>query len=186
VPIIAMTANAMRGVREELLAEGIDDYLSKPVDRSTLETKLRRAFNLEGRGLEVDEDTSAEPPKMVVPMISGLLPLDKARLAELQAILPAKEMLELIGEVLTLAQTRADRIQEEPVDIESIIRDAHDLAGSSGNFGLMQIERLARALEEAARRGRTADVEELRAALVSPVEIGLAALRAWQSALMVV
>ncbi|MFD2262513.1 ATP-binding protein [Lacibacterium aquatile] len=185
VPIIAMTANAMRGVREELLAQGMDDYLSKPIDRNTLETKLRRAFNLEGRGLEEVAELPVEPQKAVVPMVSGLLPLDVARLAELQAILPAKEMLELISDVITLAESRAARIQEEDAGLETIIRDAHDLAGSSGNFGLMQIESLARALEEAARKGKTADVEELRAALVTPVEIGLAALRAWQSALMV-
>jgi|GEM_PF-3380767 len=185
VPIIAMTANAMRGVREELLAQGMDDYLSKPVDRSTLETKLRRAFNLEGRGLEDGEDLPDEPHQAVVPAVGSLPSLDTARLAELQAILPVKEMLELVSEVIVLAQARAARIQGEAVELESIIRDAHDLAGSSGNFGLMQIESLARALEQAARQGKNADVEELRAALVTPVEVGLSALRAWRAALMV-
>lgn len=185
VPIIAMTANAMRGVREELLAQGMDDYLSKPVDRSTLETKLRRAFNLDGRGAGDGEDLPDQPPTAVVPAISALPSLDTARLAELQAILPVPEMLELVGEVIALAQARASRIQEETVELEAIIRDAHDLAGSSGNFGLMQIESLARALEQAARRGNTADVEELRAALIAPVEVGLSALRAWKAALMV-
>jgi len=180
-----MTANAMRGVREELLAQGMDDYLSKPVDRSTLETKLRRAFNLEGRGLEDGEDLPDEPHQAVVPAVGSLPSLDTARLAELQAILPVKEMLELVSEVIVLAQARAARIQGEAVELESIIRDAHDLAGSSGNFGLMQIESLARALEQAARQGKNADVEELRAALVTPVEVGLSALRAWRAALMV-
>jgi PAS domain S-box-containing protein len=185
VPIIAMTANAMRGVREELLAQGMDDYLSKPVDRSTLETKLRRAFNLDNRGLDDRDELTDEPYNAVISAISLLPPLDTARLAELQAILPVKEMLELVGEVIALAQARATRIQGEAVELESIIRDAHDLAGSSGNFGLMQIESLARALEQAARQGKAADVEELRAALVTPVDVGLSALRAWQTALMV-
>jgi CheY-like chemotaxis protein len=36
IPIIAMTANAMKGDRERLLAIGMNDYVSKPIDKEQL------------------------------------------------------------------------------------------------------------------------------------------------------
>ena len=38
--IVALTANAIQGVREELIAEGFDEYLSKPIEFDKLEEIL--------------------------------------------------------------------------------------------------------------------------------------------------
>lgn len=45
-PIIALTANAITGVREQLILDGFDDYLSKPIDFPKMEELFTRLFNI--------------------------------------------------------------------------------------------------------------------------------------------
>ena len=68
IPIIALTAMAMRGTRESLLSDGFDDYISKPVEIKAVlslvqkylspsppSTPLTRGAIGEGGGLEGGE-----------------------------------------------------------------------------------------------------------------------------------
>jgi len=42
IPIVAVTANAFQSEREKCFATGMDDYLTKPVDKDLLKEALRR------------------------------------------------------------------------------------------------------------------------------------------------
>jgi CheY-like chemotaxis protein len=58
IPIIALTANAMQGDRDNCIAAGMDDYISKPIGPAELLRVLERW--LETGGHEPTEDGEAE------------------------------------------------------------------------------------------------------------------------------
>ena len=44
-PVVALTANAINGMREMYLEAGFDDYLSKPINTSELDKIINKYFN---------------------------------------------------------------------------------------------------------------------------------------------
>ena len=55
-PIVALTANAISGMKEMYLREGFDDYLSKPIDQVKLNEILRK-YLLKDGGNDNDKET---------------------------------------------------------------------------------------------------------------------------------
>jgi len=45
IPTVAFTANAITGMREKYIAEGFDDYLSKPIQKEELNIILKKFLN---------------------------------------------------------------------------------------------------------------------------------------------
>lgn len=45
IPVLALTASAMKGNREEVLARGFDGYITKPIDRESLEAAIRERLH---------------------------------------------------------------------------------------------------------------------------------------------
>ena len=79
VPIIAFTANAMKGQREEYLEAGMDDYVSKPVDPNALFAAISRVMVRDAStGGEKADSVNAPPPvsEPVSPTRTGEAALD--------------------------------------------------------------------------------------------------------------
>ena len=180
LPIVAMTANAMEGAREEYLAAGMDDYISKPIEARRMLDLIDRLTR--GERPAPAEVEAAPPPKAArkakaKPAAPPVV--DEAHLDSIRHVLPPREFVQLISDFLDGAADRLDRIGHlaETDDFASLFREAHDLVSTAGNFGARRVEQASRRLEAAAKTQDRAAVEDAVAALRRESAEALGAIR---------
>jgi two-component system sensor histidine kinase/response regulator len=172
LPIIAMTANAMRQDLDACLAAGMNDYVTKPIDRVLLAKTLRKWIPAAVRteAVEGGDGTGDAIP-------SGLDGIDVAgtirRLGISFDSLRAMLLRFAEGERGTLEALRGAVAQG---DAATASYHAHAIAGAAGNLGAGPLREAAKALEMAAREKQTGlsdllrVVEERAAAVFSSIE----------------
>ena len=174
LPIIAMTASVLSGDREQCLAAGMNDHISKPIDVQELFGTLARW--IKPAALATPPGSATPPPEAPGP------PLDLKRLNHLDTALGLKHaqgkpalyrrLLDkfLRGQSEFAASFEAARTA---ANTETLVRMAHNLKGVAGILGAVRLQKLAAALEAATR----INPQDLDAAL-APVLNELAALLA--------
>jgi PAS domain S-box-containing protein len=182
LPVIAMTANAMVGDREKVLAAGMNDHVAKPIKVDELFATLVRWVRREpmpvpkpkaGHGAQ-----AAGAGWPVLPGIDGAIPMAAG-------IDPAEPLYaRLLGLFLQQQADFAERFSAAcaGADMASAQLIAHDLKTLAATLGAERVRAAADALEQACSNGASpAVVETLRRLCTVELDPVLAGLRGWKA-----
>jgi CheY-like chemotaxis protein/HPt (histidine-containing phosphotransfer) domain-containing protein len=156
-PIIAVTALSQDHVREKCLASGMDDYISKPISKEILQTKLDHWIKLSMSSLPDDYQSN------VVATIDDF-PIDRERLKLLYETDDLEPILLLFLEVTeTLLAELESAIGEK--NIAKVAYKAHELKGSSYAVSAREMAKLSLELEHASEEQRWSEALKIHAGL---------------------
>jgi PAS domain S-box-containing protein len=169
LPIVALTANAMKGFEDEVMQAGCTGYLTKPVDIDALLQDI--AQRLGGSRVQEPESDSvfidlSEP----APLLSDHAPLTAA-----EALEPIRSRFAGNAKLVPIVRKFAARLQEQlghartavdGGDLEEVARLAHWLAGAAGTVGYDAFTEPAREMEAAAKEGDVAAADGVLQRLV--------------------
>jgi two-component system, sensor histidine kinase and response regulator len=189
VPIVAMTAQAVKGMRERCLSVGMDDYLVKPVRAREIYDKIESLF----------ANRQTTPPSAIATDPVDALPTSPRRPVAASggassaidwdsAIAVVDGDRELLGEIVTAFLIEGPTLLLEirhalaTGDSAQLRRGAHTLKGALRTLGIESAAELASELEEIGRLGDLSPASAVMPRLESRVDQILSEAKSFASA----
>lgn len=151
IPILAMTANALKGDREKCLAAGMDDHIPKPIVIDLLKNKLKTALN----ATEIAQfepartnNKTQQPESSSTQAAQSLIVPESVKSMDWQLAPPS------IGEqpklYLKSLEVYVQQYQDIDTHGEELKTLLHTIKGTSGNMGFIHLYELTKEMESVA------------------------------------
>ncbi|GHS89646.1 hypothetical protein AGMMS49957_13290 [Synergistales bacterium] len=173
LPIVALTANAVSGMREMFLENGFDDFLSKPIELSSLNSLLEKWVPAEKRifkkytlskqpndGGDVQMNQAAETQDktkhLTIDGVDTVVGLDMMG-GSMDVYLDVLDTYRLDAEErLPIFAT----VPENEGDLKTITTNAHALKSAAASIGAVKVSKMAALLEAAGKEGNNTFIRE--------------------------
>ncbi|MDR2460601.1 MAG: transporter substrate-binding domain-containing protein [Deltaproteobacteria bacterium] len=194
IPIIALTANAMSGVKEMFLSHGMNDFISKPIEPLKLENMLAQ-YLPKSKLITVTQNPEAPYPSTPIEEdISGAMTREheEEERAERNELFFDRDggfdlaaSLEQLGGDRTLLDEVLDLyVQSTPALLDQLRRlstkgaealpeyakVAHSIKGSSLNVGARKVGEMAAQMEKAAKEGKFETIRSNNQSFIETVD----------------
>ncbi len=142
IPVIAITAHALKGDKEKCLEAGMNDYITKPINAKQLSKVLDSWVNLPV-GLKAKKQVEVKPQ-------DGVFDLQRFTEMSLGDVSFQRELLMDYFEDLDQRLNKLDELFEKK-ELENVKKEVHTIKGSSFSLGAVRIGEEALGIELSAK-----------------------------------
>lgn len=136
-PIVAVTANAMKGDREKCLEAGCDEYISKPITKDSLEKVISLFVKPDNQGdVDMSDDGVAKINQDAGPIISDLA-------SDPDLYIVAEMFVDRLGEII--GNVKQALASEDSKALKDLF---HEIKGAGGSAGFQILTDKSAAIEK--------------------------------------